>query len=126
DMTPRYDEFFAQVETMLRDDQKPLLANFREDLGLAGGDANDKGGTTDVRAILQAAKRMRLTADQKKELKEIEDDAMKANRDAGRDKQARADLARQVREEVTKMLDQSQQSRFDQLLERLDRKPSRR
>jgi hypothetical protein len=127
DMNPRYDEFFSQVEAILRDDQKPLLANFRDDLGLgAAGDANQKGGTSDVRAILQAAKRVRLDAGQKKELKDIEEDAMKAWREAGRDVQARTDLARQVREEISKILDESQQTRFVQLLERLDKKSTRR
>lgn len=127
DMNARYDEFFAQVEGILRDDQKPLLENFRDEIGLSPAGAGDEaGGTTDVRAILQAAKRLRLDADQKREFKSIEEDAMKAYRDAGRDKAARADLARQVREEISKLLDETQQTRFVQLLERLNRKSPRR
>lgn len=126
DMNARYAEFFAQLEPILRDDQKALLADFRDEIGLASdGAPADKGGATDVRTILQMAKRLSLDAQQRRELKEIEEDAMRAWREVGRDKEARADLARQVREEISKMLDESQQTRFAQLLQRLSRKSPR-
>src|SRR5262249_49933535 len=114
-----------QVEGILRDDQKPLLANFKDEVGLGEANAVDaKAGSTDVRGILQMAKRLKLNSSQKDELKDIEKDALKAWKQAGRDKEARTDLAQQVRDEIAKMLDQTQRDRFEELLQRADKRSS--
>ena len=116
----------SQIENMLRDDQKEAFAAFQNDIGVsAGGDAQDAGGTTDVRAILRIAKRLRMTSEQKEDFKALERQSMRSLRVAGRDADAKAELAERVKEQIEQLLDDTQKERFQAQLERLDRRSRR-
>lgn len=116
----------GQLEGILHDDQKAAFAEFQQDVGV-GGDANDasSGNGPDVKSILKAAKRLRLSADQKEDLKLIERQSMRSLRSAGRDADAKAELATRTKEQIERMLEEDQRARFDQLIERMSRRSRR-
>jgi len=116
----------SQIEGLLRDDQNETFNAFQTELGLnTGGDAADAGGSTDVRSILRLAKRLRMTSEQKDDFKDIEKSSMRALRRAGRDADAKAQLADRVKEQIEQILDETQRERFHAQLERLDRRSRR-
>ncbi len=116
----------GQLEGILHDDQKAAFAEFQQEVGV-GGDANDaaSGNGPDVKSILKAAKRLRLSADQKEDLKLIERQSMRALRSAGRDVDAKAELANRTKEQIERMLEEEQRTRFEQLIERMSRRSKR-
>lgn len=116
----------SQIEGMLRDDQKEAFNSFQTELGVsAGGEAGDAGVSADVRAILRIAKRLRMTSEQKEDFRTLERQSMRSLRVAGRDADAKAELADRVKEQVEQLLDDAQRERFHAQLERLDRRNRR-
>lgn len=122
------DDFFAEVEGILTDEQKAALADFRAWNAPEGEAAADAVATekpadkADVRDVIRAARRVRLAPDQKDELKEIEREAMGDYRTARRDPAKAAELAERVKAQVLELLDDDQTADFE---DRLDGGPRR-
>ncbi len=110
-------KLFRSVSAMLHDDQKPLLADYRKEF-----DEQRKGEKAmgdDVRGVLRAAKRLRLSDEQTQQLREIERSAQKDARALKHDdKEGQSELASSVRGEIEKILTEDQQKDFEQNLER--------
>lgn len=68
-------ELLDQVSELLREDQKPLLAEYYADLVIVS--TEESPGPTDVRTILRAARRLHLRGEQKSRLKTIGQEAMR-------------------------------------------------
>lgn len=120
------DRLFNQIARILNDDQKKILEQARERMG-ARGDRRGRGRQPDVREILRAAKRLRLDDDQKAELREIERDAQRDQRElSARDREGQAELSEDVKKEIIKILDEDQKRQFERSLNRGDRRGGRR
>lgn len=103
------------VGAILHDDQKPLLDAYREKLDGSRADARK----LDIRAILRAAKKLDLSDDQRADLKNIEREALRESRQAGRrDREAQATLAADVKEKILRVLDDAQAEKFNAALDR--------
>ncbi len=114
------EDFFVELEKFLRDDQKETLARFREEMN-ERGERRDRG-RVDVRAILSAARRLKLDQDQKKELNEIGQVALRAERELQRrDREGRAMIAAKVKREIIAVLDAEQAKQFEDYLSRRGR-----
>jgi hypothetical protein len=114
------EDFFVELEKILRDDQQEILAQFREEMGERG--PRGQGGRVDVRAILNAARRLRLDQDQKAELNEIGQAALRAERELQRrDREGRAMIAAKVKREIIAILDAEQAEQFETYLSRQGR-----
>lgn len=125
DFGARTAAFLDRLEGLLTPEQKPLLEQFRDDVGIGpAGEAAQ--GFVDVKDLIRVAKRVRLTAEQKDEFKDIERTAAQENRKAGRDKEARAALSERIQREIEELLDETQRNRFHQQIERLQRRNARR
>lgn len=111
------EELYGQLEKILRDDQRAILAQFREQQqrGRRGGRGTDQN---DVRGLLRLAKRLDLNDEQKEDLRQVEQESMRALREVRRDREAQADLAKQVKKEITAILNSEQAERFERLLQR--------
>ncbi|MCA9245225.1 MAG: Spy/CpxP family protein refolding chaperone, partial [Phycisphaerales bacterium] len=126
------EDFFTQVDTILTDEQRAALADFREwnapdaagDAGAATTDSAKKAA--DVRDVIRAAHRVRLAPDQRDELKEIERDAMRDYRAARRDPAKAASLADRVKAEVLELLDDNQTEDFQNRLDGRGNRPARK
>lgn len=126
DGTAQLQSLLGTIEEMLRDDQKEAFAEFQNEIGVnTGGDGNEAGGTTDVRGILRVAKRLRMTSEQKDDFRALERQATRSLRVAGRDADAKAELAERVKEQIEQLLDDTQKERFHAQLERLNRRSRR-
>lgn len=113
--------FFDELEKILRPEQLAVLDRYRRELGVAG--TPDPEYIPDVRTILRAAKRVRLSGTQRHALREIEREAAKARKSLDRHDAAAADkLARTVRQRIVALLDDRQVGVFEQCLHRLDRR----
>lgn len=113
--------FFEQVEKILRDEQKAVLENFRQEFGI--GREGEARGQADVRNILRAARRVRLSGEQRDEFRLIERDAMRARREIRRrDAEGQALLAAKVKKQIVELLDPEQTREFEEHLKRLDRR----
>lgn len=111
-------EFFTQLEPLLNDQQKQQLAQVREEsFGAAAADA-PAGGGPDLKTLLRAARRARLTPEQRSELRSIEREANRAWRGARSDEAARAQVVQQVKAQVEQLLTAEQKPVFEQQLER--------
>ncbi|TWT40291.1 hypothetical protein RAS1_39990 [Phycisphaerae bacterium RAS1] len=120
DMTSMQNEFFEQLAAILNADQQKLLAEYRAEF--TGEAAGKSGSTADLKTILRAARRARLTSEQKDELRDIEKESLAAQKKLNRrDKEAQAALASQVREKIERLLEPQQKERFEQVLERSQR-----
>lgn len=123
-----YGEFLTQVEGLLRPDQKPALAEFKDELGLnedfAAAPSKDEKGI-DPREVLRLVKRLRLNEEQKDKFKDIEREVMLAYRDARRDAEQKAHLSQKTTEDVLAILDDSQKQRFEALLDRAHKRAER-
>jgi len=116
--------FFEQVEKILRDEQKAVLENFRQEFGI--GREGEARGQADVRNILRAARRVRLSSEQRDEFRLIERDAMRARREIRRrDTEGQALLAAKVKKQIVELLDPEQTREFEEHLKRLDRRSRR-
>lgn len=112
--------FFEQLEGMLRDDQKEILDAYRTEFGI--GAAAESGEPGDLRNILRAVKRVRLNNEQREAVRDIERDAGRARREIDRrDAEAHKQLAKSVKQQLTKILDAEQTREFEENLARLDR-----
>jgi hypothetical protein len=112
------DTFFAELEKILNDEQKKLLAEWRE--------KNDRGGgrdrASDYRTLLRAARRVKLDDAQRQEIDEIEQQAAKASREVRRsDSAAQQELYNSIREQIVAALKPDQVKEFEAALVRLDR-----
>jgi len=113
--------FFEQVEKILRDEQKAVLENFRQEFGI--GREGEARGQADVRNIIRAARRVRLSGEQRDEFRLIERDAMRARREISRrDAEGQAVLAAKVKKQIVELLDPEQTREFEEHLQRLDRR----
>lgn len=120
------DRLFNQIERILNNDQKKILEEARQRMG-SRGDRRGRGRQPDVREILRAAKRLRLDDDQKAELREIERDAQRDQRElSARDREAQAELTQDVKKEILKILDDDQKRQFERSLNSSDRRGGRR
>ncbi|MBU0617838.1 MAG: hypothetical protein KKI02_08985, partial [Planctomycetes bacterium] len=102
------------------EEQVERLAAFRK--SLSGGGPDKEGEAGSVRDVLRAVKRLKLDSKQKEGIREIEREAIRAYREIPRkDKQEHAALAREVKAEIIKVLDEDQVKEFEQQLTRPDR-----
>ena len=124
DPTEMLSTFFEQLEKILRDEQKAVLENFRQEFGI--GREGEARGQADVRNILRAARRVRLSGEQRDEFRPIEREAMRARREVRRrDAEGQALLAAKVKKQVVELLDPEQTREFEEQLKRLDRRSGR-
>jgi len=113
--------FFEQLGGILDDQQRAQLAVYRE--GLESGVQDEQRGLDDVRDVLRAVKRLRLTSEQKDAVREIEHEAIGAYRKIGRrDREGQVLLAAEVKGEIADLLDSEQVEQFEQQLQRLGRR----
>lgn len=116
--------FFEQLKDILTEEQQVRLAAYRERLETGGRD--ERRGPGDLRNVLRVAKRLRLSSEQKGELKDIEREAIGAYRKTGRrDREGQARLAAKVKEEIVQMLDAEQVEQFEEQLQRFERRNRR-
>ncbi|HUU97830.1 MAG TPA: Spy/CpxP family protein refolding chaperone [Phycisphaerae bacterium] len=114
------EDFFAELEKFLRDDQKEILAQFREEMSERG--ERGERSRVDVRALLSAARRLKLDQDQKKQLNEIGQAALRAERELQRrDREGRAMLTAKIKGEIIAILDAEQAKQFENHLSRQGR-----
>ena len=111
---PPYEAFFADLEKILRADQKALLAEIRENLGRG---QRREAERLNVRTILRAVRRLRVDNDQRTQIQEIVEQAMRQERRLGRgDREAQDQLAREVKQQIVKLLRPEQVERFEESL----------
>lgn len=118
----------AQLEALkkiLDDEQRRVLEEYRERAGRRGG-RDDRNRAPDVRSIIQTAKRLDLDANQKEELRDIEQEAGRDQRRVRRDRQAAAELAETVKRDIMELLDDDQKRNFERQLNRSGRRSGRR
>ncbi len=121
-------ELLTYVESILREDQKPLLSSFREQLEFEGGD--DKDLPKDVRSVLRAAARVRLDRSQRDDLKKISREVKKSLKEArwadrrnrGGDREAEKALAAKIKGDIVKMMNEEQVAKFEKELKRTERR----
>ncbi len=113
------------LEKILDDDQKRMLEEYREQAGRRGG-RDERNRAPDVRSIIQTAKRLDLSRDQKEELRDIEQEAGREQRAVRRDRQAAAALAETVKRDIMELLDDDQKRDFERQLNRAGRRTGRR
>lgn len=113
------------LEKILDDEQRRILAEYRERSDRRGG-RDDRNRAPDSRAIIQAAKRLDLDANQKEELRDIEQEAGREQRRVRRDREAAAELAETVKRDIMDLLDDDQKRAFERQLTRNGRRTSRR
>ncbi len=116
-------EFMQKLEQLLTPEQKTKLAELRKTMG---GPAA-RGGTqvTDVRAVVEAAKQLKLNDAQREKLKEIIRQAQSGATKA-RTPEAKAELAKTTKDQITALLDTTQSGDFERLLARQNReRPAR-
>ena len=109
---PNAEALFDKLEPILTDEQKAKLAELRASYMESRG-----RGSRDAGSILRAAKQLDLTAEQRERLKEIMRDVEQAKR-VRMDREAREELARLVKGQITELLDADQATEFERLLER--------
>jgi hypothetical protein len=115
-----FEGFFEDLASILTEEQVERLAAFRK--SLEEGDGGTSGDAGNVRNVLRAAKRLKLDADQKEEIRQIEQEAIRAYREIPRsNKEEHATLAAEVKAEIVKVLDKTQAEEFETALKRLDR-----
>lgn len=114
---PNFDELFAELEKILTPEQQAKLATLREQR------PGRRGATLDVRAVLRAAKQLKLTDAQEEQLKSIIRDAQVGERQGTADAETRAKHAEEVKGQIVKILDEQQAAEFQKLLDR-ERRPA--
>lgn len=109
------------LREILDDDQRRILDEYREQNSRRGG-RDDRQRALDVRAVIQAAKRLDLDSVQKDDLRDIEQVAGREQRAVRRDREASAELTARVRRDIMDMLDTDQKREFERALERNNRR----
>lgn len=117
-------DFYAQLEPVLRDDQKQAMAQFRERTNRGGGrdaerEARDRGGV-EVRDVIRAAQRIRMDEEQQARFEEIRDAARQLERES-RDREARTEAGQRVKQQILEILKGDQKREFEQALTRNQR-----
>lgn len=107
-------QFFDELDGILRADQKQRLAEYREELS----NRDRRDASTDVRSILRAARRLDLTDEQKDALRDLEREVTDQAREVRGDREAAAKLAAEVKDRISKLLDDEQRAQFDDSLRR--------
>ncbi len=111
------DAFFSGLERFLTPAQLKAVEAYREET-LADADTR-ADRELDVRRVLRAARRLRLTGEKRQQLREIEREAMREVRKLRRrDREGQALLAEKIADEIRDLLTPEQVEKFDQLLER--------
>jgi Spy/CpxP family protein refolding chaperone len=109
--------FLDQLEGTLNPTQLELLAAYRQRMESPG--EGKQAGPQDVRTVLRAVKRLKLSGEQKDEIRKIEREAIGAYRKIGRrNHEEQAQLAGEVKKEIIGVLDADQVEQFDQYLQR--------
>lgn len=128
DRAATYEKFLNDVAAILRDDQKPLLEPYRQRLDTMTRDrvvernARTAGDTGNVRSVLQAARKVRLTDEQKQPFKEIEQNAMKGARELrSNDRAGHVALAEKTKNDIKALLTEEQNKQFETALSRAGR-----
>lgn len=111
DPSGAYVEFYDQLEPVLDEEQRAILAEFREPGAPTGRMAQRP---LNLREVLRAARRIEMSDEQQRQVREIEEEAVRASR--GMSREQRADLVESTRAEIAKLLDDSQRAEFDRLL----------
>ena len=120
-----YDSFFEELKPILDEGQIAKLEQFRQERGYAA--AGKDAEAIDVRNVLRAAKRVRLEAEQRDALRDIERDAIGEYRKIDRkDEEAQTDLATRIRDQVLELLTEEQAEQFKAQLDRMQRSSRRR
>lgn len=119
------DEFYGALEPILNEKQLGVLARFRD---RAGAPPRGEDRPLDVRHVLQAARRLDLTDEQQKKIREIETELRRSMRDTVREaRQAgheqRAEMANKVKGEIVEMLDEQQAAEFERMLANHGQRP---
>ena len=118
-------DFFAKLEPILTDEQKPLLAAYQEKLATmppAGPGGPPEAG--DIRSLFRATRRLKLDADQEDQVRELEREIMRTEREARRaSAEERATLFAEAKNKVRALLSDEQKAELDQALERGGRPP---
>lgn len=116
-----FDAVFEQLAEVLNEEQKERLTAFRKWMQ-TGGDVGGRG-LRDVRDVLRVLRRLKLSSEQKDEIRDIEREAIRARRGIGRrNKEEQARLAATVKAEIVALLDREQVKQFEQLLQRYGRR----
>lgn len=115
-------EFLMAVERILRDDQKPVLLEYRREFEpQAGGAAATQAAHRDVRHVLLAAHRSRLDAPQRESVQRIEADALRVFQETPRaDRQAHAVLCERVLKQIRELLTAEQSDLFERRLAEIE------
>ncbi|MEW6197695.1 MAG: Spy/CpxP family protein refolding chaperone [Planctomycetota bacterium] len=117
---PDVDAFFEQLAKVLTEEQRAQLAEFRADMS----NPRPVDAALDVREILRAARRLTLNDEQRQKLRDINHQAMSAERRGRLDDAAKADLAARTKAQILEMLNADQKAQFEQMLMR-DGRPGR-
>ena len=105
------DALFEKIKPLLTDEQRARLAELRAQL------ARDKG-PRDLRAILEAAKQLDLTSEQRDQLKTIMRETQVVQERGRLSRRDRAELARATKTQIADLLDADQKAEFERLLEK--------
>lgn len=104
------EEFYSELEPILDAEQVKVLANYRER-------ARQAGRGDELRELFRAARRLDLTEDQTAKLREIEQEARRSQREMNRrDREAVAELAGHVKQQVLALLTPQQAEELEKLL----------
>ncbi|HMQ14727.1 MAG TPA: hypothetical protein PKC49_02025 [Phycisphaerae bacterium] len=118
-----FDNFYADLEKILRADQLQALRDFRA--RQPGPPGQDRAARTDVRSLFREARRLDLSRDQADDLADLEETAGRANRDARRERaaadQAQAALYERVKQQIIEILTPEQRQQFERTLQRAER-----
>lgn len=111
-------EFLDQVATILTAEQTPLMAEYREQFSAAPA-AAAKSGVPDVRTLLKAMRRVKLSSEQRGEVRELEGQAMRESRGlSAKDTEAQAKLAKETKSKLLALLDAGQRKDFEAAIRR--------
>jgi Spy/CpxP family protein refolding chaperone len=107
------DDFFAQLEPILTEQQKAKLATLRP---------QPAPSFTSISAVLRAANRVDLNREQRAAVKRLGREAQVASGQAGKTRaQEHAEIANKLKRDILDLLTAEQKTKFDQELQRLSR-----
>lgn len=136
----RMEQFFNDLESILREDQKATLAEHRERMQNFGGRGDGQGGQgrearrgqgVNIRTLFRAARSAELDENQTEQLKLMEAAAREDSEKIGRDRDAQAKLIEEYKGKILQLLTPDQAKKFEETLkegearERRDARPGR-
>lgn len=113
------DDFLSQLSPTLTTEQRTTLEQARKNFAAA---RSAQGGTTerdakaDPRTVIRAARRLELNDQQRDQLKDIEQQAGAATREAGNDNEKKKRVAAEVEKQIRGILNSEQAAKFTELL----------